>query len=409
MLSSVHCNDMIHRNIGQRVHPLRYEVCMTGRALRSSLAKKCRGITGKMAATDIQREELEFSPYEDEYEDVEIGGDLPDGYDYVGPAPPKNRRAGVILHPTSLPGPFGCGEIGSEAYKFIDWLVEAGMQLWQVLPLVPPEREYWSPYSGLDALCGNTLLIPLHGLVDLGLLKESELPDLSKGLRSDHAEFPVVYEAKIPLLDVAARRLLHDSEFGNLRKAMNQFRSSNPWVEDSAMFYVLTEQPDLKGIAWWDWPAPIRLREPKAIAALRTEHEEDINVFIALQYLFDRFWREIKNYANQKGISIVGDMPIYVGGQSADVWANQSLFELGADGAPLLVSGVPPDAFSDTGQLWGSPLYDWNAQAADGYKWWVQRFRRSLDVYDETRVDHFRAFTGYWAVEAWRENGESRH
>lgn len=347
------------------------------------------------------------SSYANPYPEVSVGLDLPPNYDHVGPAPPKHRRAGVVLHPTSLPGPYGCGEIGAEACRFVDWLVDAGMQLWQVLPLVPPEREYWSPYSGLDALCGNTLLIPLDGLVDLALLESSELPSSLTDPTNSHANFTDVFEIKFPLLNMAAKRLLTDSRFEHLQQEALEFRLANPWVEESALFSVLTSQPTLEGLAWWDWPVAIRSREPDTINALRLEYRDDIDVFIALQYLFDRFWREVKSYANGRGISIVGDMPIYVGGQSADVWANQKLFELGEDGAPALVSGVPPDAFSDTGQLWGSPLYDWNAHAADGYKWWIQRFQRSLDVYDETRVDHFRAFAGYWAVESWRENGTS--
>ena len=342
-----------------------------------------------------------MDPYPDPFPGTKVGQDLPPDYDQVGPAPPKHRRGGIVLHPTSLPGPYGVGEIGTEALRFVDWLVEAGMQVWQLLPLVPPETMFWSPYSGQDALCGNTMLIPLDGLVELGLLDAAALPPHQPS--TINADFAAVAEMKFPLLESAAARLLDWDEFQGLREGAAQWRVNNPWVEESALFSALTERPELEGLAWWDWPAEIRDREPVTIAALRTEHARRIDVFIALQFLFDRFWSAVRGYANSRGIALVGDMPIYVGGQSADVWANRHLFELTEEGRPALVSGVPPDAFSSTGQLWGSPLYAWPAHDEEKYSWWIRRFRRSLDLYDETRVDHFRAFAGYWAVEATQE------
>lgn len=271
------------------------------------------------------------------------------------------------------------------------------------MPLVPPETAYWSPYSGLDALCGNTLLIPLAELAEMGLLKTTELPEPQPV--TSHADFPAVHEAKAPLLDLAAERLLTEPQFEPLRLRMSAFRVDNPWLEQSALFSALTEQPELKDTPWWTWPEEIRFRDPATLKALSKAHEKRITVFIALQFLFDHFWQKVKSYANKHGVKIVGDMPIYVGGQSADVWAHRNLFELTEDGSPALVSGVPPDAFSATGQLWGSPLYDWKAHSEDKYGWWVQRFDRSFQLYDEIRVDHFRAFAGYWAVEAWRDTG----
>lgn len=350
----------------------------------------------------------------DGYPHVDVGDALPQGYDTVPPPPSKHRRAGVILHPTSLPGAYGIGEIGAEALRFIDWLVDSGMQLWQLLPLVPPERTYWSPYSGLDGLCGNTLLIPLDGLVQLGLLNASEVEEFVAGLKEAEknetvstecrANFGLVASLRDPLLQAAAERLLSGALFSDLRDEMDEWRASHAWVEDSALFAAIAEMPDLIGTPWWDWPEGVRDRNANALNQLRSQHSHRINVFIALQFLFDRFWKVIKDYATEKGVSLVGDMPIYVGGQSADVWAHRHLFELLPDsGRPALVSGVPPDAFSATGQLWGSPLYDWKAHAQEGYAWWVDRFRRSSVLYHETRVDHFRAFAGYWAVEADRD------
>ncbi|KAG7674625.1 putative 4-alpha-glucanotransferase DPE1, chloroplastic/amyloplastic [Nannochloris sp. 'desiccata'] len=358
--------------------------------------------SGFSTTTAMASSSSSITPYPDPYPGVKPGQDLPPGYDHVGPSPPKHRRAGIVLHPTSLPGPYGSGEIGTEALRFVDWLVDSGIQIWQMLPLVPPETTYWSPYSGLDALCGNTLLIPLEGLVELGLLEASSLPPHQPS--TQNADFPAVAEVKLPLLETAAARLLDGAEFSGLRNDLNTWRRTNAtWVEESALFSAITEIPELDEVAWWDWPEKIRDRDASTLAELKIEHARRIDVFIALQFLFDRFWRAVRDYANARGVVLIGDMPIYVGGQSADVWANRKLFELTKDGSPALVSGVPPDAFSSTGQLWGSPLYDWQAHAAEKYSWWIRRFKRSLELYDETRVDHFRAFAGYWAVEAWRD------
>mmetsp|Transcript_7732 Transcript_7732/g.15546 ORF Transcript_7732/g.15546 Transcript_7732/m.15546 type:complete len:588 (-) Transcript_7732:630-2393(-) len=340
------------------------------------------------------------------YADYELGEVLPETYENIEPAGSKQRRAGVVLHPTSLPGKYGTGEIGNEALKFIDWLVDAGMQVWQVLPLVPPDPLYWSPYSGEDALCGNTLLIPLEGLVHMGLLEKEDIQQLDRVQTVDgNAAFDEAIKIKTPLLVKAAMALLDKPEFEGLRSACDSFRAKNPWVEESALFHALCEDPDLAEYeAWWDWPANVRDRHPRTLANLRALWSDKIEVFVVLQFLFDKFWSGVRDYASARGVTIVGDMPIYVGGHSADVWANRKLFQLDREtGTPSLVSGVPPDAFSSTGQLWGSPLYDWKANEAEGYSWWIQRMKRAMELYDETRIDHFRAFAGYWAVEAWRD------
>ena len=266
------------------------------------------------AATKIIASASSITPYPDPYPGVKPGQDLPPGYDHVGPSPPKHRRAGIVLHPTSLPGPYGAGEIGTEALRFIDWLVDAGIQIWQMLPLVPPETTYWSPYSGLDALCGNTMLIPLEGLVELGLLDASALPAPQPA--APNADFPAVAEVKLPLLESAAARLLDGEQFEGLRKDMNAWRKANVWVEESALFSAITEIPELDEVAWWDWPEKLRFRDAATLAALRKEHSRRIDVFIALQFVFDRFWTAVRDYANARGIVLVGDMPIYVGGQS---------------------------------------------------------------------------------------------
>lgn len=297
-------------------------------------------------------------------------------------------------------GPYGCGEVGPEAFKFVDWLSGCGCQCWQVLPLVPPDQMFYSPYTGLDANCGNPLLISIDELIKEGLLQQHEAPEQ---IPLGPAEFEKATERKTPLLKMAAGRLLSEQRFHGLREEMWKFRSEHAWIEDSALFEVLRNTPELMSKVWWQWPEPIRFRTPEAMQQARDQHRYLIDEFVAIQFLFNRQWAAVKAYANSKGIKIIGDMPIYVGGHSADVWANQRLFELSDSGAPALVSGVPPDAFSKTGQLWGTPLYNWTVHREENYAWWIQRLGRAFQLFDETRIDHFRGFAGYYAVEADKE------
>lgn len=204
----------------------------------------------------------------------------------------KGRRAGVILHPTSLPGPYGIGELGSEAFAFLDWLASAGMQCWQVLPLVPPDPEYFSPYSGLDTNCGNPLLISIDALITEGLLAPSDAPSGLKA--SGDVDFAAVAAAKAPLLPKAARALLSERRFGALREGMARFRTANAWIEESALFDALRQRPELDGKDWWTWPEPLKLREAGAIKKARAEHAKEIEEFVAVQFLFDRQWRAVK-------------------------------------------------------------------------------------------------------------------
>ncbi|KAL3683790.1 hypothetical protein R1sor_001812 [Riccia sorocarpa] len=329
------------------------------------------------------------------------GDDLPE--DYAADDPSKTapeRRIGILMHPTSLPGPYGIGDLGEEAHRFLDWLKAAGCTVWQVLPLVPPGRnagEDGSPYAGQDANCGNTLLISLDLLVSWGLLDRKDLP---KKTPVGKIDFEAVAAIKDPLLLKAGKALV--KSHGGLREEMEKFRKSpsiSAWLEEAALFAAIDSTAS-EG-AWWMWPEELRDRHPKALDAARKKHKDFIDVFIAQQFLFQRQWNGIHKYANECGIQVIGDMPIYVGAHSADVWANRHSFMLDEEtGAPTMVSGVPPDAFSETGQLWGSPLYNWKAMAKDNYKWWVARMRRAYDLYDEFRIDHFRGLAGYWAVKA---------
>ncbi|XP_059308030.1 4-alpha-glucanotransferase, chloroplastic/amyloplastic [Lycium ferocissimum] len=328
-----------------------------------------------------------------------VGEDLP--MEYADWLPKRQlsdrRRAGVLLHPTSFPGPYGIGDLGPQAFRFLDWLNLSGCSLWQVLPLVPPGKranEDGSPYSGQDANCGNTLLISLEELVDDGLLKKEELPE---PIAADRVNYSTISEIKDPLITKAAKRLL--SSEGELKDQLENFRRDpniSSWLEDAAYFAAIDNS--LNTISWYDWPEPLKNRHLAALEEVYQSEKDFIDIFIAQQFLFQRQWKKVRDYARSKGISIMGDMPIYVGYHSADVWANKKQFLLNRKGFPLIVSGVPPDAFSETGQLWGSPLYDWKAMKKEGFSWWVRRIRRATDLFDEFRIDHFRGFAGFWAV-----------
>ncbi|KAM3384141.1 hypothetical protein ACQJBY_008664 [Aegilops geniculata] len=335
---------------------------------------------------------------------VGVGEDLPEGYEQMMPTveASQRRRAGVLLHPTSLRGPHGIGDLGDEALAFLDWLHGAGCTLWQVLPLVPPGRksgEDGSPYSGQDANCGNTLLISLEELVKDGLLMENELPD---PLDMEYVEFDTVANLKEPLIAKAAERLLQSP--GELRKQYDEFKK-NPdvsgWLEDAALFAAIDNS--INAVSWSEWPEPLKDRHPGALKDIYENQKDFIENFMAQQFLFEKQWKRVRSHAQKLGISIMGDMPIYVGYHSADVWANRKSFLLDKNGFPTFVSGVPPDAFSKTGQLWNSPLYDWKSMEADGFAWWVKRIKRALDLYDEFRIDHFRGLAGFWAVPSGSE------
>ncbi|XP_021887450.1 4-alpha-glucanotransferase DPE1, chloroplastic/amyloplastic [Carica papaya] len=263
----------------------------------------------------------------------------------------------------------------------------------QVLPLVPPD-EGGSPYSGKDANCGNTLLISLEELVKDGLLSKDELPE---PINAECVNFSIVSKLKDSLITKAAWRLILSE--GELRSELHDFRGDpniSSWLEDAAYFAAINNS--LNTFSWYHWPEPLKNRHLAALEGIYDSQKDFIELFIAKQFLLQRQWQKVRKYAHLKGVSIMGDMPIYVDYHSADVWANKKQFLLNKKGFPLLVSGVPPDLFSKTGQLWGSPLYDWKAMEKDGFSWWVRRIQRAQDLYDEFRIDHFRGFTGFWAV-----------
>jgi 4-alpha-glucanotransferase len=289
------------------------------------------------------------------------------------------RSSGILLHPTSLPGPFGIGDLGPEAYKFVDFLVEAGQSLWQVLPLGPTGYGD-SPYACYSAFAGNALLISPEQLVSDELLDSA--PSLDT--KSHKIDFGQVHRFKDELLRKAYERYTKTTDTG-LRSAFETFAQEQAhWLEDYALFRALKDAHG--GVAWNEWgPAQDELRE-------------EVEAHMFYQFLFFRQWFALKSYANENGVSIVGDLPIFVAQDSADVWTNPEQFKLDKNGKPLVVAGVPPDYFSSTGQLWGNPLYNWERMHEDGFKWWIERVRATLTVVDVARVDHFRGFAACWEI-----------
>jgi 4-alpha-glucanotransferase len=332
------------------------------------------------------------------------------GYDEKFPQRKERRRAGIIMHPTSLPGPYGIGDMGPEAYAFIDWLSQAKMQIWQILPLVPPGRpvpgireNYWSPYSGSDANCGNSLMLSLDFLVRDGLLNTSELPTQSLNKEVKNVDFQAIANINEPLIKKAVRALFERPESDSLQQELKRFcyrEDVKVWLDHAALFHAISEIPEYRGKDWWDWPFELREREESVMLQISDDYRMQIEEFKITQFLWQKQWLDLKYYANERGISILGDMPIYVGGHSADVWANKNLFQLDINCKPTAVAGTPPDAFSSDGQLWGNPLYSWVAHEEDSFSWWNSRMKRCLELHDEVRIDHFRAFSAYWSVDA---------
>ena len=309
----------------------------------------------------------------------------------LAPAIPP-RGAGILLHIGSLPGPEGVGTVGSDAVSVLDWMVEAGLRYWQLLPICeggPGE----SPYSSPASLVGNPWLIDLTDLHAHGLLTDAQL---SSALNADDGPVDMddVRARKAPALRAAARALRDQSDHP-LATDWQQWREANPWVADAALFQVIRSEQE--GQPWWTWPAELRDAEPGAIEQVRQRASDAIAIREVLAFLFDHQWQRFAAEAEARGILLFGDLPIYVSRDSADVWANRTLFQLDALGMPTHVAGVPPDAFSDTGQLWGNPLYDWSAMASDGYEWWVDRLAHCLR-WTPVWHRHFRAFADYWAV-----------
>jgi 4-alpha-glucanotransferase len=306
------------------------------------------------------------------------------------------RCSGILLHFTSLPGPFGIGDLGLCAYEFADFLAAAGQKVWQVLPLNPTGYGD-SPYQCFSAFAGNPMLLSLERLGDQGLLQQSEL-DQSPAFPEDFVDYGPVIQFRMAALRRAAQAFFADASRTD-RAAFDHFcESASPWLDDYALFMACKDAH--QGIMWTLWDPEIRKRDPRAMSEWSTRLAAEVQAYKYWQFEFFRQWERLKIYSQQRGIRFMGDIPIYVAHDSADVWAHPDLFHLDDHGRPTVVSGVPPDYFSATGQLWGNPIYRWDLLAADGFQWWIERFRASFALFDMVRLDHFRGFESYWEVPA---------
>ncbi len=301
------------------------------------------------------------------------------------------RSSGILLPISSLPSPHGIGTLGKAAYEFVDFLAEAGQSWWQVLPLGPTSYGD-SPYQSFSAYAGNPYFVDLDMLCQDGLLLPEEL-ELDWGSDPARVDYAKIYNNRFQLLQKAK-----DRGWARHRKKVHAFVERNKnWLPDYALFMALKRHFGM--VAWTEWEdAAIRLRRPEALAHYRQLLSDDMELFIYIQYLFFQQWEALRTYAKEREIGMIGDMPIYVAMDSADVWADPASFQLGAENIPLEVAGVPPDYFSEDGQLWGNPLYDWDAMKKDGYGWWIRRIDGAAKLYDILRIDHFRGLESYWAV-----------
>lgn len=322
------------------------------------------------------------------------------------------RAGGILLHPSSLPGGYGVGDLGEQAYAFVDWLAGTGCKLWQILPLGPTGYGD-SPYQCFSAFAGNPYLISPDVLIQDGLLTQDDLSDAPTfpASRVDPStplriNFGLLIPWKLNLLLRAFSRLASMPK--DFRDGFDYFCAQNAaWLNDYALFMALKDSHG--GKAWNTWEESLRAREPAAVDAAKRELSDDIHRHSFYQFLFFRQWENLRNYANEKGLKIIGDMPIFVAYDSADVWSHPELFFLDEAGDPTVVAGVPPDLFSPTGQLWGNPLYRWDVHKESGYAWWLERIKFALKTIDILRLDHFRGFAGYYEIPADEKTAEHGH
>lgn len=316
----------------------------------------------------------------------------------------KERMAGVLMHPTSLPSPYGIGDMGKGAYDFIDFLEKAGQSLWQVLPLGPTGYGD-SPYQLFSSFAGQPLIISPEKLIEMDLLSEAEVAD--NPAWGDRVDYGPVVEYKTLLLKRAFGHFMMNEDV-KLAEEYQQFIRTNAfWLEDYALYMACKELHG--GVAWTDWEEEYKNPTAQEKEEIKRRLDDKTEFYRFVQFIFYIQWSELRAYANKKGIKIIGDIPIFVAFDSADTWASKDLFKLDEKGYPLSVAGVPPDYFSATGQLWGNPVYDWDVMKADSFRWWIQRITHQLKLYDYIRIDHFRGFEAFWAVPYGEEtavNGE---
>lgn len=314
------------------------------------------------------------------------------------------RNSGVLMHLTSLPSPWGIGTLGRTAREFADFLAAAGQTYWQILPIGPTGYGD-SPYQSFSTFAGNPYLIDLDDLAEEGLLRREEYASLDWGEDPAAVDYGLLYERRYPVLRRAVERLTAAPP----EDCAAFLAEHAAWLDDYALFMALKDAHG--GRAWSEWAEPLRRRDPAALEEARRSLSAGVTFWKGVQYLFFRQWNALKRYANRRGVFFIGDLPIYVSGDSADVWARPGQFQLDADLRPVEVAGCPPDGFSADGQLWGNPLFDWDRMEADGFSWWIERIRRQRSFYDVLRIDHFRGFDSYYAIpyaDATARNGQWR-
>ena len=303
----------------------------------------------------------------------------------------STRKSGILMPVASLPGKYGIGTLGKESYRFVDMLAEAGQSYWQILPLGPTSYGD-SPYQSFSTFAGNPYFIDPEMLIEEGLLTKKEADSYDFGRKADVIDYGKIYESRFKMLKKAYGR----ADLSKDKKYEKFCRTNAFWLEDYALYMAVKNS--FGGVSFIEWDEPIRKREKAAVEKYRVKYDKEVGFYKFLQYKFFEQWKALKKYANDKGIGMIGDIPIYVAFDSADTWASPRLFQFDENGYPTAVAGCPPDGFSATGQLWGNPLYDWDYHKKTGYKWWIQRIRHCYELYDIVRVDHFRAFDAYYAI-----------
>ena len=305
------------------------------------------------------------------------------------------RSSGILFHPTSLPGKYGIGTLGKEAYAFIDFLKKSKQKLWQIFPLGPTGYGD-SPYQSFSSFAGNPYLIDFDLLIEAHLLSEEDLKDIFFGDNEEYIDYGAIYNQKYPLLRKAYENF-KSSDNSEMKGSLENFKRENSsWLNDYSLYISLKNH--FNGLPWNEWAQDIKNREDGAMHHYRSELADDIEYHNFIQFLFFKQWGDVKRYANENGIKIIGDIPIFVAADSSDAWANPEIFLFDEERKPVKVAGVPPDYFSATGQLWGNPLYNWEKLKETNYSWWVERVRANLSTCDIIRIDHFRGFEAYWAV-----------
>lgn len=303
----------------------------------------------------------------------------------------KRRSSGILMHISSLPGPYGIGDFGKGAYDFVDFLECASQKEWQILPLgITGFGD--SPYQNFSVFAGNPYFIDLEEFFQKGYLNKEDIALHPLGDNPERVDYGLLYKNKTALLRIAYKRAKKEIN----RELEAFYEKEKTWLRDFALFMAIKKAHN--DVSWLKWPQEYRNINSRAVLDFERENQDEIYFHIFVQYFFFKQWKALKNYANKKNIRIIGDIPIYVAEDSADLWRHHGLFKVDENLYPLTVAGCPPDAYSETGQLWGNPVYDWEAMERDGYTWWIDRIRASFEMYDMVRIDHFRGFEAYWEV-----------